>query len=420
MTVTDSNKPILGVAQRPLRRSNVDHILGGVCGGLAVRLGVRERTVRILFSLGVLLYGVGALLYIALWLLTIRSGESESVAARLTGRRRANRAVFLSVAVSLLAMLALYSVVHRTIGGLTWIFWVSAIGVFAVWRGSSAQERTSLQGVLNSAPLIGRASAKGWRAVALRVVPGVVMVTVGLHILNKMGGVWGAAVPALLGTIALLAGLLIILAPWWLQNARDLSTERRERVRAEERAAMVTHVHDSVLQTLTLIERVAGNEVDVIRLARAQERELREWLFNPDLVGSANDGDGSFVTIVSGIQGDIERDYGVKIELVTVGDVGIDDRVRALVAAGREATVNAAKWSGVQIVSMYAEVDEDVISLYVRDTGRGFDLDAIAPDRHGIALSIRQRMSQCGGSVTIRTGQGSGTEVQLELPRHPS
>lgn len=416
MPVTTANRPTLGVPQRPLRRSNTDYILGGVCGGLAIRLGLRERTLRILFSLGALLYGAGALVYVALWLLVVRSGESQSIAKRLIRPRRQTRVVLFTIVIAFVMALALHAMAQRTAGGFVWILLLCAVGIVAVWRGSSSQERTQLEGLLKSAPVIGGASARGWKAVALRVVPGVVLVIVGLNILNQIGGVWGAAVPALLGAAVLVGGLLVLLAPWWLQNVRDLSNERRERVRAEERAALVTHIHDSVLQTLTLIERAAGREADVVRLARAQERELREWLFNPDAVGSPSTAEGSFAASIAGIERDVERDYGVKVELVTVGDCDVDDRIRALVSAGREAAINAAKWSGAKTVSVYAEVEPERISLFVRDIGLGFDPESVAPNRQGIALSIRHRMAQCGGQATIRSAPGSGTDVQLVLP----
>jgi len=172
-----------------------------------------------------------------------------------------------------------------------------------------------------------------------------------------------------------------------------------------------------VLQTLTLIERAAGNEAEVVRLARAEERALRAWLFDPDGVAKRDRSSESLVTLVASIQNDIERDYGVKVEVVTVGDCPVDERVLALAGAGREAAVNAARWSGAAEVSIYAEVEPTTVWLFVRDTGTGFDPEAIAPDRQGISGSIRQRMSDAGGAATIRTAPGSGTEVSIVLPR---
>ena len=260
-------------------------------------------------------------------------------------------------------------------------------------------------------------ASKSRRTFFLRLAFGVVLIFFGLRILNHLGGVWGDATPALFGALVLLAGVLVLLAPWWLATLNDLSGERRARVRVEERANVAAHLHDSVLQTLTLIERAAGDATAVTRLARKQERELRQWLFDPESA-STNDS-GTFVSQLHELEGAIEHDYGVKVELVTVGDCGLDDDVVALVQAGREAAINAAQWSGATSVSIYAEVEATSISLYVRDRGAGFDLDAVPADRQGIALSIRQRLHHHGGSATLKSTPGSGTEVQLVLPRTP-
>ena len=183
-----------------------------------------------------------------------------------------------------------------------------------------AQLAKHVQALVSTAPLLGSASARGWKAAAVRIVPGVILVVVGHNLLNRIGGIWGAAVPALLATLVLLVGVLILLAPWWLRTVRDLSSEHRERVRIEERSAMITHIHDSVLQTLTLIELAAANEADVIRLARSQERELRQWLFNPTEVTADAADESSFATLVGAIERDIENDYGIRVEMVVVGD----------------------------------------------------------------------------------------------------
>jgi signal transduction histidine kinase len=319
--------------------------------------------------------------------------------------------------VVVLAVLAFLNALNlRGTGGFAWSIALSAIGLFAVWHGSSPDEKAHLEGVINAAPVMGAAASRGWKALLLRVVPGIVLVVVGLQILNKIGGIWGAAVPALLGAVVLLVGLLVLLAPWWLQNVKDLSSERRERVRIEERASMVAHIHDSVLQTLTLIERVASSESDVIRLARAQERELRQWLFNPDSVGTSGPTDDSFASLLGAVENDVENDYGVKVQLVVVGDCPSDEKTRLLVAAGREAAINAAKWSTASTITIFGEVETTKISLFVRDTGQGFDPDNVASDRQGIALSIKQRMTQIGGGTLIRSTLGHGTEVELVLP----
>lgn len=415
MPVSIADRPTLGVPQRPLRRSDNDAILGGVCAGLAIRLGLSERTIRIVFSLSALVGAIGFLVYLAMWLFLARSGEESSIAQRLERKRHRHSTVLLMLAGITAIIIGLLSIGRFSTNGFVFTTLVILVGAAMIWHGSSEEEQSRLRALINAAPVVGAASARGWKAVALRVVPGVVLVVVGLNVLNKVGGVWGAAVPALIGAMVLVVGLLILLAPWWLQTARDLTNERRERVRAEERATMVAHIHDSVLQTLTLIERAAASESDVVRLARAQERELRQWLFNPESIGGSST--ASFADLARRIEDEVEKDYGIKVELVVVGNCETDDRIVALLAAAREAAVNAAKWSRAPVVSVYAEVEPELISIFVRDLGCGFVLDQVASDRQGITLSIKGRMSQVGGHASIRSTPGSGTEVQLGLPR---
>ena len=414
MSITTSSHAVVGTPQRPLRRGRENAILGGVCGGFATRLGIKERNIRVIFSLLTLFFGFGVLLYMTFWLVLTRSGEETSIIQGLFQNRREAQVVLVAFIGTLILLIALETTGVNASHGFAWPLVLAAFAFFAVWRGTSIDERTHLGEFLNSAPIIGGVSTTNRRGIVLRVVAGIALIIIGLKTLDHIGGVWGAAAPALLGTLVLVVGLLVLLAPWWLQNVRELTSERRERVRVEERATMVAHLHDSVLQTLTLIERAAANEGDVVRLARNQERELRQWLFSP---GTVTNGSTSFVGLVGAIEHDIENDYGVRVELVTVGDCVPDDNVTALVAAAREAAINAAKWSESSSISIFAEVEPKSVSIFIRDRGIGFDLDAIPADRQGIALSIRQRVAQIGGEVTIDTSVGSGTEVQLVLPR---
>ncbi len=182
---------------------------------------------------------------------------------------------------------------------------------------------------------------------------------------------------------------------------------------------MASRVHDSVLQTLALIQRRAGDSHQVVQLARAQERELRSWLFDGQPPGSI---DGQAVTVAGAvrlIQQDIEATHGMPVDAVTVGDCELDDDLTALLGAAREATVNAAKWSDAEVVSLFAEVESDSVSLFVRDRGRGFDPAAVPADRKGLAESVQARMARRGGSVTVRSAPGEGTEIGLTMPRGP-
>ena len=147
---------------------------------------------------------------------------------------------------------------------------------------------------------------------------------------------------------------------------------------------MAAHVHDSVLQTLALIQKSSSDASEVTRLARAQERELRSWLFDGIKPGSFDGNPASVSLALHGIEGEVEDGHGVGVETVIVGDCLLDDALRALLAAGREAIVNAAKWSGESNVSVFVEVNSDSVSMFVRDHGRGFDPDGLPPDRNGI------------------------------------
>lgn len=180
---------------------------------------------------------------------------------------------------------------------------------------------------------------------------------------------------------------------------------------------MASRIHDSVLQTLALIQRRADQPQRVVHLARAQERELRAWLFGGSAPGSM---DGQATTLAAGIQviqQEVEASHGITVEAVTVGDCDLDEGLNALLAAAREATVNAAKWSGADVVALFAEVEPGSVSLYVRDRGRGFDPQKVPADRKGLAESVHGRMARHRGTATVRSAPGEGTEVSLTMPR---
>ena len=253
----------------------------------------------------------------------------------------------------------------------------------------------------------------------VRLGTGVLLFVLGVFVIAD-GALSHSWLRPLGGTLLMIAATVVLLGPWWLRLALDLVHERQARIRAEERADMAARVHDSVLQTLAMIQRSADQPLEVAKLARAQERELRSWLFEGRAPGSF--GAEGALTLSAGveqIERDVEAAHGIAVDAVTVGDSPLDDELRALLAAGREATVNAAKWSGATSVSIYVEVEPKRVSMFVRDRGAGFDSDAIAGDRKGIAESIRGRMQRNGGTAVIRSVPGEGTEVELSLPRHP-
>ncbi|HTJ76351.1 MAG TPA: ATP-binding protein [Acidimicrobiales bacterium] len=217
----------------------------------------------------------------------------------------------------------------------------------------------------------------------------------------------------ILATAAIAVGLVMVFGPWWWRLTHDLGVERQERIRSQERAEVAAHIHDSVLQTLALIQRNSADARTVSTLARSQERELRNWLYGKPEVESG----GSLATSIQKVSDEIEDLHGVAVETVEVGDCPVDERVVALVSASREALTNAARHSGQACVSLYFEVEDDQVTVFVRDRGRGFDPDQVPLDRRGIAESILWRMERHGGKAVVRSEPGQGTEVELVMPR---
>ncbi len=297
---------------------------------------------------------------------------------------------------------------------MAWPLVVSVAGLVLIWRNAPAGEQGLLHRLTD--PLLGLAGGGSRARIALRVAVAAALFGTGLSAL--LTGHPNRYTLRELGGVALVvAAVVIVLGPWWLRIARDLVVERQARIRAEERADMASRVHDSVLQTLALIQRRADDPQQVVQLARAQERELRSWLFDDRAPGSL---DGQASTLADGIrliQQEVEAQHGIPVEAITVGDCDLNDDLAALLAAAREATVNAVKWSGAEVVSLFAEVEPTEVAVYVRDRGRGFDPAAVPGDRKGLAESIRARMARRGGSAVLRTALGDGTEVSLRMPR---
>jgi len=238
---------------------------------------------------------------------------------------------------------------------------------------------------------------------------------VGLGALFASGGVLSTIGAVGLVVLATGLGVALLLGPWILRLWRDLATERRERIRSEERSEIAAHLHDSVLQTLALIQR-AESPGRARTLARRQERELRAWLFDE----RAPDGDGQVATLAAALERvvtDVEDRYDVAVDLVLVGDCPMDAKVDALLAALREAAHNAARHADVPEVSVYVEVEPQRVTAFVRDRGNGFALDAVEPGRVGVRESIIGRMTRHGGKAEVHTAPGDGTEVVLEVPR---
>jgi signal transduction histidine kinase len=268
-------------------------------------------------------------------------------------------------------------------------------GVLAfAWRRMSAG--TGVAGV--AAVAIGAAALAGLLVLGLAAAE-----------LLSFGESGGALVLA-----ALVAAVVpIAVSPWAIDMARALGREREARIRSDERAELAAQLHDSVLQTLALIQHHAGDRRRVATLARHQERELRTWLFGPPPA------DRGFAAAVEAAAGEVEQRHGVRIEVAAAGDCPLEPRLAVLAAAAREAMTNAAKHAQVDEVAVFVEVGETGAAVFVRDRGSGFDPGAVPPDQHGIARSIIARVHRHGGDMQIRSRPGAGTEVRLAMPATP-
>jgi signal transduction histidine kinase len=293
---------------------------------------------------------------------------------------------------------------------------IALVGAGVVWREADAAQRTRWRS--GAGVLFG-----GGRMALLRVLAGIVLVTSGIAVFLLNQDNLGQLRFALLAAAATLVGVAVLTVPWWLRLMRALGEERRARIRTEERAEIAAHLHDSVLQTLALIQQQSDSAREVRRLARGQERELRSWLYGPRGYGlPVSNGAGGtavaeFAATLNAAAGEVEDTYAVGVQVVVVGDCVLEEPLTALLQASREAMVNAAKHAGVAEVSVYAEVEPGQVHVFIRDRGVGFDPAAVADDRHGLADSIRGRMERHGGTVTLRTAPGEGTEVQLAIAR---
>lgn len=402
----------------PLRRRTDDRLVAGLAAGVAARIGRDPTLVRTVFVLASLFSGIGVAAYALGWLLVPADGQDGNIASRaVTDRRGLTLAA--GVGSLLIVMLATASALGAGwLDKYGWALAIAAVSLVLVWRNAPTDEKATVRRLAE--PLIGLAGGGRWTVTAVRAAVAAVLLAAGMFgglLARYPGHPTGWPLGTLPGALLVVAAVVVALGPWWLRIARELVVERQARVRAEERADIAARVHDSVLQTLALIQRRADDPQQVVALARAQERELRSWLFEGQPPGTLA-GDG--MTVAGGvklIQREVEERHRVPVEVVTVGDCPLDDDLDALLAATREATVNAAKWSGADVVSIYAEVEPDTVSVFVRDRGRGFDPAAVPADRKGLAESVRTRTARRGGSATIRTATGEGTEVCLVMPR---
>ncbi len=433
-TLTDRRKRAAWLGARPdgtpqvLRRRS-GRIIGGVAGGLADHFEINVLWVRIGFTLLAALDGAGILAYALMWMFIVQ----EPVGVRRGTHDKDNHDKEKQQAWALIALGVSVAVAAGSLSGAVagWItipLGIAIIGAAVVWReADSAQRRKWVDGARTGVTgiLFGEG---GWTAL-LRLLTGAVLVVAGIAIVVLRSETLNQLEFALVAAIATLVGVVVLTVPWWLRLVRDLGEERRARIRTAERAEIAAHLHDSVLQTLALIQKQPDVPREVLRLARSQERQLRTWLYSPDGYGRVpkSEADGQRIdgiptpptlsAAIAAASGEVEDTFAIVVAPVFVGDCPIDEKLAALAQAAREAMVNAAKHSGQSEVSVYVEVEPAEATVFVRDRGKGFDPDAVPADRHGVADSIHGRMARYGGIVKLRTAPGEGTEVQLTMPR---
>lgn len=382
-------------------------LLAGVAAGIGRELGLDPLWVRLAFVLLAASGGWGFLLYGAAWAAMV--WWERQPPSRTAGRLRRPGAEPHPKGVNpttrgigfALVVLGLLGFIDGIGAGFSpqvvWPVGLLGLGLLVAWRhgegdGGAGRGRPSAAQV----------------AIGLVLAAGGTIALLAGHV--DLARAWGA----LLAAGAIVTGVGLLSAPWWVRLANQLDTERQRRIRSDERAEVAAHLHDSVLQTLALIQQ-ADDPQRMVNLARRQERELRNWL-DPDRASRLG---GSLRGQLDQLATDVEDLHGVPVEVVAVGDSLLDEPLAALVAAAREAAVNAAKHAGTARIDVYAEVRPEVVEVFVRDTGRGFDPTTVAPDRRGVRDSIRGRMERAGGSAEVFSSPGEGTEVELRLPRTP-
>ncbi len=378
-------------------------MIAGVCQGLADHLGVAALTVRVGFLVLAVASGAGVAMYAALWVFAPQAQEAPDPGA--PRRRPAPRPVGYIVATGALAI-SVYAVLRIAgVGagfGTVWPVVVAGAGVVILWTQADDAQRARWRAVSG----VSRATG------VLRLAAGVLFTVAGGAAFLTRGSGIGQSGEVAFATLVVVAGIALISGPWWVGMAQELRVERVARVREQERAEIAAHVHDSVLHTLALIQRRVDDPREVSRLVRAQERELRGWLYRPaDTAGVEGLRSG-----LERVAAEVEDAHGITVDLVTVGDHDLDERGRSLLLAVREALVNAAKYAAPAPVSIYAEAEPDRLVVFVRDRGPGFDLASVPADRLGVRQSILGRLARAGGQARVSRAVGGGTEVVLELP----
>ena len=428
---------------RHLRRDLSGRWLGGVCAGIARRYGVDAWLVRLAFVVATTAGGIGIVLYALGWLV-IPAGDAPAGVRRRIPTGRAAVEVALGTGLLLLSVLLTF----RALGlwfsdAIVWPLVLVASGGALIWRGSMGDSGAEARPAESAAPppapavpaprpravpdrlgpvlnelrgaLAGLAAETAERrptaASISRVGVGVALVITAAFAFLQATGALSAARDVILSVLAVVVVLAVIFAPWILRLVRNLTAERAQRIRSQERAEMAAHLHDSVLQTLAMVQRRAGEPHEVAAIARRQERELRAWLSGRPAPGQV----AQLAPALEVAAAEVEERHGVPVEVVAVGDRDLDPATEAVVGAAREAMTNAAKFGGGSTVDVYAECTDDRLQVFVRDRGPGFDPEELPADRRGVRESIVGRMERHGGRATITSAPGAGTEVELVL-----
>ncbi|MGN6606754.1 MAG: ATP-binding protein [Jatrophihabitans sp.] len=381
------------VATRRLYRRADRGLLGGVASGIAEHIGVPTKFIRFAFIGLMAAGGLGVALYGAYWIVLPQAPDAGP--PRLPAWLEYVLGIGAAAAAVLIVALTL------PLGGFFLPTTLACLGGALIWRQATDGDRDRWRDAL--------AADNDDRVGRIRLVLGGLLVLAGAVVVLARED-FTAVRDGLLAMIVTVVGLALVSGPWWIRLMTQLSAERAERIRTQERADIAAHLHDSVLQTLALIQRNAGSPREVARLARGQERELRTLLYG------SRTATGMVGAELRQAAAEVEDAYAITVEVVVVGDAVLDEHLLAVAAAAREAMVNAAKHAGVASVSLYAEVEDGEVVVYVKDRGVGFDPAAVADDRQGLRGSIIARIERHGGTVDVRSQPGGGTEIALHMP----
>jgi signal transduction histidine kinase len=377
----------------PLDRD--DRWIGGVAGAIARELGVQPLVIRVAFAILALAGGWGLILYAVAWAGLAYLNPTRLAPYRPEPKGASSFHRHLAIGMIVLGiLLGLRSLGFGFVDAVVFPVGFVLTGLLIAW--SRQQEEGGISAVV-------------------RIGIGLVVAGAGLMTVLLTSLSFIAAAQALVVAVAVVGGMALVMAPSLIRIGQDFDLERQERVRADERARMAAHLHDSVLQTLTLIQRNADDPKRTAQIARQQERELRQWLYGKE---PPRPGATRLDPALQDMANRVEQHHGVKVEVVTVGDSQdlAPEAIVGLVAATQEAVTNAAKHAGVAKVDVFAERTPEAIEVFVRDAGVGFDPEAIDGDRQGIRSSIIDRMERHGGRAHIHSEPGEGTEVELIQP----